>query len=175
MPFVVLGIGFLAIAVLCILILPAPEDLPDDIEKKGMWKVFKIPGVLVCAIGISATALSMGFISATLEPHIRQFDLSNLVVGFIFICNGGMYAISSPFWGYLVDKGFDEKILSFIGAIIILAGFLIVGPVSFLPIDPTVTLVVIGLILHGIGTGGILVPSFSDALNTGEIFLSLEN
>ncbi len=167
MPFVILGSCFLVIGVLCLFILPKIENPPDDIEKKGMLKIFKIPGVLICAIGIATTSLTMGFLSATLEPHIRQFNLNNLVVGLIFVCNGGLYAITSPFWGYLNDKKFNAKLLAFTGAISILIGFMIVGPASFMPFEPTVATVVIGLVLHGIGMGGILVTSFTDALEAG--------
>jgi MFS family permease len=166
LPFVLLGSFLLVIGVVCLFILPKIEELPEDIEKKGILKVFKIPGVFVCAIGIATSSISIGFISATLEPHIRQFNLSNFFVGLIFICNGGFYAISSPFWGFLVDKKFKPKLLAFFGAMFILVGFLIVGPVSFLPFEPTVATVVIGLVLQGIGCGGILITSFADALQT---------
>lgn len=104
---------------------------------------------------------------AILEPHIRQFKLSNLVVGLIFVVNGGFYAISAPFWGMLVDRKLHPKMLQFLGAICIMLGFLIVGPASFIPFEPTVASVVAGLILDGAGMGAILVTSFSDALQTG--------
>jgi hypothetical protein len=169
LPFVVLGVCFLLVGVLCIFILPKVEDLPDDIEKKGILNVLKIPGVLVCAIGISATSLSTGFVIAILEPHIRQFNLSNIVVGLVFICNSASFAVSSPIWGYLNDKRIQPKLLAFTGTILMLTGFLIVGPASFMPFEPTVAIVIIGLVFYGIGMGGVLVTSFSDALQTGQI------
>jgi MFS family permease len=173
LPFLFLGACYLLVGVLCLFILPKIEDLRDDIEKKGMWKVLKIPGVLVCAIGISATSLSTGFVIAILEPHIRQFNLSNIIVGLFFICNSVSFAVSSPIWGYLNDKKFNLKLLAYSGAIFMLIGFLIVGPVSFLPFQPTVESVIIGLVFYGIGMGGILVTSFSDALQTGQILLKI--
>lgn len=43
--------------------------------------VLKIPGVIVCAVGICATSASIGFLSATLEPHLRQFELGPILLG----------------------------------------------------------------------------------------------
>lgn len=41
----------------------------------------KLPGVLVCALSIMATSASIGFLGATLEPHLRQFDLTAILLG----------------------------------------------------------------------------------------------
>ncbi|CAG7726226.1 unnamed protein product, partial [Allacma fusca] len=35
-----------------------------------------VPSVSLAAFSILAGAISMGFLSATLEPHVRQFNLS---------------------------------------------------------------------------------------------------
>lgn len=43
--------------------------------------LMKIPGVLVCALSIMATSASIGFLGATLEPHLRQFDLTAILLG----------------------------------------------------------------------------------------------
>jgi hypothetical protein len=135
-----------------------------------MLNLLKIPGVIVCAVGISSTALSLGFILATLEPQLRQFNLSNLIVGHIIICSPSFYTISSPLWGFLADIKLNLKLLSFAGAIFMLTGILIVGPASFLPFEPTVPTEIIGLAFYGIGIGGIFIPSFPYALEAGTIF-----
>lgn len=46
----------------------------DGMEDKGynIWTILKIPAVFICAISIISAALGMGFVTATLEPHIRQ-------------------------------------------------------------------------------------------------------
>lgn len=43
--------------------------------------LLKIPGILVSAMSIMATSASIGFLGATLEPHLRQFDLSAVLLG----------------------------------------------------------------------------------------------
>lgn len=52
-----------------------------SISTASLKTVLKIPGVLVCALSICATSASIGFLGATLEPHVRQFDLSPVLLG----------------------------------------------------------------------------------------------
>nr|CAD7452822.1 unnamed protein product [Timema tahoe] len=44
----------------------------------NLWSILKVPSVVLDTFCTTAAAISMGFYSATLEPHLRQ-DLSNLV------------------------------------------------------------------------------------------------
>lgn len=59
-------------------------------ELNGIWiwlfsasisSLLRAPGVLVCAMSIMATSASIGFLGATLEPHLRQFNLSPVLLG----------------------------------------------------------------------------------------------
>lgn len=47
----------------------------------SMKSLLKIPGIIVCSMSIVATSASIGFLAATLEPHLRQFDLSPVLLG----------------------------------------------------------------------------------------------
>lgn len=96
-----------------------------------MLKVLKIPGVLVSTFGICATSASIGFISATLEPHLRQFDLTAVMIGVMFIINGGVYALIAPFVGIIVDRCNSPKVASVIGSFCIIIGFSLVGESLF--------------------------------------------
>ena len=72
-------------------------------------KVLRIPGVMVATASIIVTSMSIGFLQATLEPHLRQFDLSPVVLGLMFVINGGTYALTAPAWGWLCDKHSTPK------------------------------------------------------------------
>ncbi len=168
LPFVILGSALFAVALMTLCVLPkGTTTIEEHDQNHGILKVFKIPGVFVCSLGIVGASASIGFISATLEPHIRDFDLSPFLVGVIFVINGGVYAGSAPIWGCLVDRGVSQKVISLMGSAFIILGFLIVGPVNWIPLTTSINYVVIGLILHGLGIGALLVSSFSDALGTG--------
>lgn len=54
----------------------------------------------------------------------------------IFVINGGIYALAAPFCGLLVDRLINPKYSSCLGSVFIAVGFCLVGPTSFLPIEP---------------------------------------
>lgn len=47
----------------------------------SILSLLRVPGIAVSAISIMATSASIGFLGATLEPHLRQFDLSPVLLG----------------------------------------------------------------------------------------------
>lgn len=57
------------------------------------------------------------------------------ILGIIFVINGGIYALAAPFCGLLVDRLINPKLSSCMGSVFIAAGFCLVGPTSFLPIE----------------------------------------
>lgn len=136
LPFVVLGSTLFVTALLTACVLPRHPDECDTGEVgTSMLKVLRIPGVLVCALGICATSTSIGFLGATLEPHLRQFDLSPVLLGMMFVINGGVYAVTAPLWGYMVDKIMNPKLASCFGSAFIAVSFCLIGPTSFLPVE----------------------------------------
>lgn len=167
LPFVVLGSALFTTALITLCVLPKhPKDTDNRDRGPSIKTVLRIPGVLICSLGICATSTSIGFLSATLEPHLRDFDLSPVLLGVIFVINGGVYALTAPIWGWLVDKLMNPKIASLLGSIFIAAGFCTIGPASFIPLDTKLSNVILGLILHGLGISAVLVSSFTDALRS---------
>ncbi|CAH2262331.1 jg26874 [Pararge aegeria aegeria] len=172
LPFAVLGFTLFLTAILCYLTLPKTFD-DEDVKPTGptMMSLLRIPGVLLAAISIICTSMSIGFLQATLEPHLREFHFSPVIVGVIFIINGGIYAISAPAWGWLCDHPYIKpKYITVIGHMFVVGAFLLVGPAPFIDVAPYQTtmlwLIIGGLVLHGLGIGSLLVSSFSDALGT---------
>lgn len=128
LPFVVLGSALFTCALLTLLVLPHHPPRTNPSETPGtMFSLMKIPGVVVCTLGICATSASIGFISATLEPHLRQFNLTAVQIGGMFIINGGIYACIAPFVGMMVDKIKSPKLISITGSVCIIIGFSLVG------------------------------------------------
>ena len=98
-------------------------------------KALRIPSVLLASYSVLAAAVSIGFLSATLEPHLRQFYLEPVVMGLMFVIEGGVYALTAPIWGYLCDHKLKPKIATWIGAFLVTTGFLFIGPVPFIPLE----------------------------------------
>ena len=40
---------------------------------------------------VACSASSLGFIQATLEPHLRDFNLKPIIIGSMFVVSGGVY------------------------------------------------------------------------------------
>lgn len=137
--------------------------------------------------------MSIGFLQATLEPHLRQFNLSHVVLGLMFVINGGTYALTAPIWGWFCDKYSHPKVKLFkirltidlikrenlidfcffllqvvtaIGCILVAIAFSLVGPAPFIPYPTLIWMTVCGLVVHGLGMSAQLVASFTDALRT---------
>ena len=66
---------------------------------------------------VACSAASLGFIQATLEPHLRDFNLSPLVIGSMFVVSGGCYGFSAPIWGMICDR-FAPKKVTFVGKVL---------------------------------------------------------
>ncbi|KAK9503715.1 hypothetical protein O3M35_010217 [Rhynocoris fuscipes] len=166
-PFVVLGSVLFLSAVMTLFVLPDHAEHEIDTSHSGsLRKVLKIPGVLLAAISIVVTSMSIGFLSATLEPHLRQFHLSGMILGLMFVINGGTYAVTAPCWGWLCDKKVMPKLCTFTGCILLIAGFLLIGPAPFIADKTELWLTIVGLLIHGLGIAALLVSSFIDALRT---------
>lgn len=166
-PFAVLGSALFMAAVMTAFVLPVHDDSNQDSHKTGGFaRVLKIPGVLVASASIIVTSMSIGFLQATMEPHLRQFNLSPVVLGLMFVINGGTYALTAPAWGWLCDKRLQPKVATLIGCLLVAVGFSLIGPAPFVPSKTTISLTVCGLVLHGLGMSAQLVASFSDALAT---------
>lgn len=101
----------------------------------SIYKALKIPGVLLAAASIIVTSMSIGFLQATLEPHLRRFNLSPVIMGVMFVINGGTYALTAPGFGWLCDRTCPPKVITVLGTILLAAGFCLVGPAPFIPVN----------------------------------------
>ncbi|KAK0084730.1 hypothetical protein PV326_006183 [Microctonus aethiopoides] len=166
-PFVVLGSALFLAAVMTAFVLPVHNDMDQDaMSAGGFTKVLRIPGVMVATASIVVTSMSIGFLQATMEPHLRQFNFSPVVLGLMFVINGGIYALSAPAWGWLCDRRLRPKVVTFAGCILVMIGFSLIGPAPFIPSKTLIWLTICGLVIHGLGVSAQLVASFSDALAT---------
>lgn len=162
LPFIVIGSLLLTAAVLIFFVLPEPEDQPDSCRSsKGLLALIRLPPIFLGASTVFSASLSVGFIQATLEPHLRPLGLTPLQLGLMFILNGSTYAISAPIWGRICDKLVSPQCVWSLGALFISAAFILIGPAPFLPINMSLPIIIVALIIHGLGIGSELVATFS--------------
>lgn len=165
LPFVCMGTVLLTAATVTFFTLPAAEASNSENLHGGahMIRLLKVPAISLSALAIVSASVSIGFIQATLEPHLRPLQLSPFQTGLMFVLNGATYAISAPIWGKLCDKGLSPKLVILFGSLTVVVAFLLIGPAPFLPLTETLGLCITALIVHGVGFGGQLVATFSGA------------
>jgi len=173
LPFAVMG-SILALSSLFIYFVlpetpepPAPEPVEGEV-KPSMRNALSKPGILIALFKVGSAAASLGFLQTTLEPHLHDLKpaLSSFQVGALFMVVGGTYGISLPLWGYLCDSNLTKnspKFVEVLGAILISAGFVVLGPLKYLPIKKSLVSIIIGMTIHGFGLGASVVGGFSDA------------
>ncbi|KDR14079.1 MFS-type transporter SLC18B1-like [Zootermopsis nevadensis] len=167
LPFVVMGTFLMLVAIFIYFTLPPLGNEPGQLRPEvKLLAMFKIPDVVLDSFCIAATAISLGFYSATLEPHLRKFQLTPLMTGVMFVISGTLYAVSAPLVGRLCDLNVYTKKVMVAGSACIVTSYVLVGPLPGLPLPNTLSMCVLGLVVHGIGTACILVPCFIDVIRS---------
>lgn len=164
LPFVALGAFLLmggGVTACCL----AKVDRTGHSTSSNIFAFLADFGILLDALAIASSLNFIGFNAATLEPHLRQFELTPVVVGSVFILTGTVYALTSPVFGKLCDMGFNEKTLMLAGSVVCVIGTLFIGPLPFFSFEPQLWLIIVALIVIGFGISAKLVTGFVDAIS----------
>ena len=84
LPFVALGCGILLAATITYFVLPMglnDPDMTENTNKERIVDLLKVPSICVAMLSLFVASSSIGFLLSSLEPHMRQFDLSPLMMG----------------------------------------------------------------------------------------------
>ncbi|KAG8200266.1 hypothetical protein JTE90_021918 [Oedothorax gibbosus] len=166
LPFFVVGSLVLIDAAIILFLLPK-VDTPKHQEKSSILKFLLHPTTIIYSLSAFSGHSYMIFIRATLEPHLRQFQLSGVLLGVTFSLFGLLYAITLPGFGWLVDKKFcDIECLCVGGVILTVLSVTLIGPAPFLPLKLNMYFIVIALVLAGIGLGAKLISTFTGMLQS---------
>lgn len=76
-------------------------SLVNNTKAPSLRKFINDWGVLLDILTISGVLNLIGFNAASLEAHLRQFNLTPTQVGSVFIITGSIYALTSSLWGKL--------------------------------------------------------------------------
>jgi len=170
LPFAIMGSLLFISSIFIYFVLPEIQNPPSDLvesPKPTMRMALSKPSICIALFKVSTAACSIGFLQTTLEPHLASISsFTSFQVGAFFMVLGGAYGLSLPVWGSLGDSKLTRnspKLVEVTGAVLIIAGFLIMGPFKYLPITKSVPSIIVGMSLHGFGLGASLVGGFSDA------------
>ncbi|KRX38829.1 MFS-type transporter SLC18B1 [Trichinella murrelli] len=160
LPLWSLGVVLIFTLILSLLIIPEQHDN----ARRGqlhMTSLLRVPLVLVEIISITFTAASMSFIDPTLEEHLKEFSMSSLNIGLMFLITGAAYCISAPLCGYFIDKLKCPMTFMVAGNILASAGFFIIGPSPLMKATKSILLMSVSLFLIGISMALMLISHFN--------------
>ena len=83
------SLGTLLVSAACFTLFVLPSDYDENLAPEeadggpqlGMLDALKVPSIALAAYSILCASSSIGFLLTSLEPHMRQFDLTPLVMG----------------------------------------------------------------------------------------------
>jgi len=165
LPFIVLGsVEFLA-GVVSAIFLPNYDFITEE-EKSdsSISRLLQNPKIIFFCLGVLAASISRGFNEVALASHLSYLNLTPIMIGSMFMLGGGTFTLSSPILGFLCDKVMSPMYVVLISAACGCIGFLLLGPVPFIPLNSTLTLCIISLPLLGIAGCGEIVGGYSGSI-----------
>ncbi|XP_065574100.1 MFS-type transporter SLC18B1-like isoform X2 [Artemia franciscana] len=168
LPFLVLGGCILiSIPIGCCLLPSLNGEKDERLEQNiGFWKVISYPGVLMVCLIIAATSAAWGAIDPTLSIHLHELGLTESQVGLIFLLESGVYALFSPFWGWICDKFHRTWSMMFIGLVSTGIGLLLLGPAPFISgIEDYFWLKLVALSWIGMAVALAFIPTYQSLIN----------
>ncbi|CAL8093269.1 unnamed protein product [Orchesella dallaii] len=164
LPFVTVGLLIFTVVNLICVIMPRNFTVRDGdgraTEGFGVFKILRVKGITFAAVGVLTAACSTGFVNATLEPHLRQFNLTPFQTGVVFSTYGLVYAMTAPAWGWVCDRVREPKYITLFGAGCNFIAFLLIGPAPLFKFDTILWVTCVALILHGLALAAIFVSLF---------------
>ncbi|KAI4464400.1 major facilitator superfamily [Holotrichia oblita] len=136
-------------------------------KTNSMWELIKVPAVVMTGFVVIVVSSTWSFLDPTLEPHLRQFNLTPEKVGLIFLLFSALYGVSSPIWGWLADKCVNHWLMMVWGLVQCTLGLLLLGPCPYIPfIYTSVWLNLVALSILGVSVALALLPTFQGVLKS---------
>ena len=166
---------FVATSILCILsVIPiyflvqneiTPKDKNTKEKPTTFLQALRVPGITINLTLSAMTCLCIGFNESTLDFHLREIgNFSPSQVGKIFLISGLIYSFFTWGFGWVAKKWSNAYYLIYLGLVLLTCSFVIVGPLPFLPLAPSVYNVICSQACFGVGMGALFVLSFDDCV-----------
>ena len=167
-PFLACGAAILATGLLSLpqispMTRAAEQHITDNLPSPR--PLLSSPLLLTSLLTTSTVAFSAyGYMMPLLELHLSTLNLTTTSIGFCFLTFSATYTIVTILCGLVSDSHIQPWTICLTGLFSLLLSYIFLGPSPFLPIPSTISFKIFGLILQGLGTGCVLVASYSCAL-----------
>ena len=176
-PFISIGISVIVSTFLTVMPLMKANATVDDLEQLKeeadrnadkiipLWKMIILPGMWVGTFSSTLQTFSRNFINIILEPYIRVFHYSAMIVSLFFVLPNIMSSFLAPVMGKLMDNRMVPPFgFILIGAVTQVIGFIFLGPI---PADnPQLWSVILSCIFLGLGNIAMSLPGLIHVLKT---------
>jgi len=125
--------------------------------------ILKSPPLLLPFVDLFSALCGNGMLESMLEPHLRMVGASTIDVGITFLIFGCCYMVGNMFFGTAIDKLGRPTLFSLLGNFLFLMTFTFVGPLHFVPLHTSKSLVRGMMALAGVAYASLVVSSFSRA------------
>ncbi|TRY80689.1 hypothetical protein TCAL_09016 [Tigriopus californicus] len=152
LPFEITGGIGLLIAILIFFVIPnvdniqvteSKEIIPEPVESKPsltLTAVAKSPKLFMPYVDNVINFVGYGFVEAMIEPHLSEAGATQIQVGYFFLIMGALYMVTTPVIGYTCDHIKSPILVSILGNLCMAVAFVFVGPLPWIPIEPSVNL-----------------------------------
>ena len=81
LPFVILGGALVAATLFVVVVLPrSRQESTENADNPSMISALKVPSIIMACYSVACAAASLGFLQATLEPHLREYKMNAVQV-----------------------------------------------------------------------------------------------
>uniref|UniRef100_A0AC35TP94 MFS domain-containing protein n=1 Tax=Rhabditophanes sp. KR3021 TaxID=114890 RepID=A0AC35TP94_9BILA len=144
-------------------------------QQFGFKQIAAMPYVWFMLLTTCIVGAMFNFISPILPSALERFDLSSTELGVIFFLSGAVYSLSVLVIGPILHRfNIIEELITF-GLGLCSVSLVFLGPVTFIPIDTSIPLVVMSLILQGMAGSALFLTSFKLAIDIITIEYGYQN
>ncbi|KHJ82795.1 hypothetical protein OESDEN_17510 [Oesophagostomum dentatum] len=87
------------------------------------------------------------------------------MVGLMFLLCGGIYTLSAPVWGLLIDKFHCTLGVMIFGSATTVISMFLIGPSPLFPFEKNLIVIAISLSILGVAAGALYIPTFQSCLD----------
>ena len=132
LPFWVVGLIQMALAVLCFAVAPETRQTTrrstENPSFRSVFEFLRTPGVLCLSVASIFLASSLGYIAVAFAPHLsHSYNISGAKTGIYFLPYTIFRAAMSPMFGFFIDKGFGGFVFGLFGCFTSIVSFAALG------------------------------------------------
>ncbi|XP_022106270.1 MFS-type transporter SLC18B1-like [Acanthaster planci] len=168
LPFFSLGGLCLLLLILNVVVLPTKAFVRPKIGE-SFASLLRIPAIWPIALALLVSTATQAVFNVGIAYHTQKAGLLSADnAGVVFFIQGGSYALSTPVFGWMLNKLLryylvTTRLMLIFGCAVLAVSFLMIGPSPWLPfLTSNRYILIVSCTLIGLSMGLVCVPSIMD-------------